>query len=184
MIKGEGYMVRLEFFNPSDFSQLIKWSGDEKFLLQWAGPQFKFPLSEEQLEKYIEGSNDILNSDRLIYKTVDSATETVIGHISLGNIDKENLSARIGKVLIGSTSMRGKGIGHEMIKQILWIGFHELKLHRISLGVFDFNEGAIKCYEKLGFSREGLLRDVRKFKNTYWNLVEMSILEDEWRKIY
>jgi RimJ/RimL family protein N-acetyltransferase len=55
-------------------------------------------------------------------------------------------------------------------------------LHRISLGVFDFNERAIRCYEKVGFSREGLLRDARRFKDYYWNLIEMSMLEHEWRR--
>ena len=85
-------------------------------------------------------------------------------------------------MLVGKSHERGSGIGQQMIKAILKIGFEELGLHRISLGVFDFNEAAIRCYEKAGFTREGLLRDVRKPKDTYWNLIEMSILEDEWRK--
>jgi RimJ/RimL family protein N-acetyltransferase len=176
-------MIRLDFFDRSDFKQLIEWSGDEAFLLQWAGPQFTYPLSEDQLENYLDGANDMSNSDKLIYKSIDVLTGTVVGHISLGGIDRENRSGRIGKVLVGSPSGRGKGIGQEMIKAILKIGFEELKLHRISLGVFDFNEAAIRCYEKTGFSREGLLRDARRYKNTFWNLIEMSILEDEWRRM-
>ncbi len=175
-------MIRLDYFGESDYKQLIKWSGDEAFLLQWAGPYFKFPLTEEQLDQYLEGANDINKSDRLIYKAIEICTDTIVGHISLGGIDRVNRSGRIGKVLIGSSSNRGKGIGEGMLKAILKIGFEELKLHRISLGVFDFNERAIRCYEKVGFSREGLLRDARRFKDYYWNLIEMSMLEHEWRR--
>lgn len=43
-----------------------------------------------------------------------------------------------------------------------------------------FNVSAIACYEKVGFIKEGLLRDSRKNDDEYWNLWEMSILEDEW----
>ncbi len=69
-----------------------------------------------------------------------------------------------------------------MIEEILKIAFKELNLHRVSLGVFDFNYSAIACYEKAGFIKEGLLRDARKTGNEYWSLWEMSILENEWRE--
>lgn len=174
-------MIKLAFFDRSDMKQLIEWSGDEAFLLQWAGPVFTYPLTEEQVIKYMKGSNDIDRSDKLIYKAIDLNTGIIVGHISLGAIDRVNRSARVGKVLVGSSSDRGKGMGQAMMKAVLKIGFEDLRLHRISLGVFDFNEQAIRSYEKVGFTREGLLRDARKYKECYWNLVEMSILEDEWR---
>ncbi|GGE20258.1 hypothetical protein GCM10011571_22770 [Marinithermofilum abyssi] len=63
------------------------------------------------------------------------------------------------------------------------VGFNELQLHRIDLRVFDFNRGAMKCYEKCGFKKEGVLRDARKSRNGYWSLYQMSILEDEWFEI-
>ncbi|MNP78416.1 hypothetical protein D3C76_1760270 [compost metagenome] len=69
-----------------------------------------------------------------------------------------------------------------MIDEALRIGFEEEKLHRISLGVFDFNVSAIRCYEKAGFVQEGLIRDARRYEDTFWNLIEMSILENEWKK--
>jgi RimJ/RimL family protein N-acetyltransferase len=101
----------------------------------------------------------------------------------LGKIDRKNKSARVGKVLVGDKNTRGKGIGQQMIKEILKIAFDELQLHRVSLGVFDFNVSAIACYEKAGFIKEGLLRDSRKNGDEYWSLWEMSILENEWLKI-
>lgn len=135
-------VIKLESFKKSDFKQLINWINSEEFLIQWSGNAFTFPLDEQQLEKYIESANT------LAFKVVDEVTSDVIGHISLGQIDNINKSARIGKVLVGNTKMRGRSIGKHMMKAVLHIAFDELKLHRVTLGVYDFNTSAIFCYEK------------------------------------
>ncbi|AJH82101.1 acetyltransferase family protein [Bacillus thuringiensis] len=167
-------MIKLESFKRSDFKQLINWIDSEGFLIQWSGNAFTYPLHEQQLEKYIESENT------LAFKVIDEETKEVIGHISLGQIDHINKSARIGKVLVGDTRMRGRSIGKHMMKAVLHIAFDELKLHRVTLGVYDFNTSAISCYEKIGFVKEGLLRESKKVGETYWNLWEMSMLEYEW----
>ncbi|AFV18284.1 MULTISPECIES: GNAT family N-acetyltransferase [Bacillus] len=169
-------VIKLKTFKKSDFKQLINWINSEEFLIQWSGNAFTFPLDEQQLEKYIESANT------LAFKVVDEETSDVIGHISLGQIDNINKSARIGKVLVGNTKMRGRSIGKHMMKAVLHIAFDELKLHRVTLGVYDFNISAISCYEKIGFVKEGLLRESKRVGETYWNLWEMSMLEYEWKK--
>lgn len=174
-------MVKLNYFGRSDFNQLIKWIDSPEFLLQWGGPAFDYPLDDEQLEKYIKNANND-NSNTFIYKVIDHDTREAIGHISLGKIDRKNKSARVGKVLVDKNT-RGRGICQQMMKEILKIAFDELHLHRVSLGVFDFNASAITCYEKVGFTKEGLQRDSRKNGDDYWSLWEMSILENEWVKI-
>ncbi len=65
-------------------------------------------------------------------------------------------------LVIGDGNIRGLCIGKQMIGATLNIAFDQLKLHRVSLGVFDFNESATACYEKAGFVKDGLLRDARK----------------------
>lgn len=172
-------MIELNFFEQSDFKQLIDWIESPQLLLQWGGPAFDFPLTINQLEKYIENANSD-NSDTLIYKVIDKEIKNAIGHISLGRIDRKNKSARVGKVLVGDKNVRGKGRGKQMIKQILNIAFDELHLHRVNLGVYDFNVSAIACYEKAGFIKEGLLRDSAKNGEEYWSSWELSILENEW----
>lgn len=169
-------VIKLVPFKKSDFKQLINWINSEEFLIQWSGNAFTYPLNEQQLEKYTECANT------LAFKIMDEETKVVIGHISLGQIDNINKSARIGKVLVGNTKMRGRSIGKHMMKALLRIAFEELKLHRVTLGVYDFNKSAISCYEKIGFVKEGLLRESKKVGETYWNLWEMSMLEYEWKQ--
>jgi len=105
----------------------------------------------------------------------------VIGHISLGGISRKNRAGRISRVLIGDDKHKGKGYCVEMIKAVLKIGFEELGLHRISLGVYNSNLSALKCYQAAGFIIEGTMRDVVLNNGKWWSLIEMGILEDEWK---
>ncbi|WP_426449277.1 GNAT family N-acetyltransferase [Paenibacillus sp. S-38] len=174
------FVIKLEHFERTDFAQLIEWIDSPKFLFQWGGQTFSFPLNEEQLEEYIKNSNTHA-ADVLIYKVVLEENKEVVGHIHL-QIDRINEAARIGKVLVGKRNLRGQGIGQMMIKKVLHIVFEELKLHKVSLGVLEFNLSAIACYEKAGFVKEGLIRDKRRIDNEFWSVWEMSMLEKEWLK--
>ncbi|MBM7553484.1 GNAT family N-acetyltransferase [Thalassobacillus pellis] len=174
-------MVELQYFEREDFDQLISWVPTREFLLQWGGPSFRYPLDIKQLRDYLEKANRS-DSEILAYKVLHKESGKIIGHISLGRIERENRSARIGRVLVGEKAARGKGIGRQMIEEISKIAFEDLGMHRVSLGVFDFNQAAITCYERAGFKKEGLLRDARKIRDEYWSLWEMSMLEDEWHE--
>ena len=171
--------VELQPFAREDFPRLLDWIRSPEFLLQWAGPIFRFPLNERQLEEYLEKTRGEA-APRRIFKAAETGTGEAVGHIELDTIDRRNRSARVARVLIGEP-WRGKGLGERMVQRIVEIGFAQMGLHRIDLVVFDFNRTAIACYERAGFVREGRIRDARKMGNGYWSLIQMSILEDEWR---
>jgi RimJ/RimL family protein N-acetyltransferase len=173
-------MIILEPFTPADFPQLIEWVDTEQLMHEWSGSLFSFPLTPEALEWYLEGANDFANPSVFIYKAVARETGQTVGHISLGSISEQNRSGRISRVLVGPGSGRGRGYCAAMVRALLQIGFAQLGLHRIELGVYDFNKAAIRCYEKSGLRIDGVLRDVARHGNSYWSLVEMSILEEEW----
>ncbi|MBA2176370.1 GNAT family N-acetyltransferase [Halobacillus locisalis] len=167
-------MIQLRSFKEIDFYYLIKWADTPEILLQWAGPTFDFPLNNDQLFSYLH------TPDQQSYTAIDDSTGDRIGHIVLGRIDKRNNQARIGKVFV-SPSFRGRGVAEEMVRQTLTIAFDDLNLHKVTLGVFDFNHPAIRCYQKVGFKKDGVLRDHRRIGDEYWNTIEMSLLQKEWR---
>jgi RimJ/RimL family protein N-acetyltransferase len=177
-------MIRLEKFGEEDFEQLIKWIDSEALMINWSGFLFRFPLSKESLKWYIDDTNDIEESDAFVYKAIDEESNRVIGHISLGGISHKNKSARISRVLVGNTAEKNKGYCRQMINAVLKIGFETLKLHRITLGVYDDNLSALKCYEKSGFVTEGIFRDVLLQEGKYRSMIEMSMLENEWKNIH
>ena len=176
-------MIRLVHFQESDFDQLIEWIYDEEILIKWCGSLFKFPLTRESLSWYIKSTNIVGESEAFVYKAIDEEGN-VVGHISLGGLSYKNRSARVTRVLVGNNAQRGKGCCQSMIKEILKVAFEELKLHRVSLGVYNDNEPALKCYLKTGFVIEGINRDVLWYKEKWWSLMEMSILENEWRTLH
>jgi len=59
-------------------------------------------------------------------------------------------------------------------------GFETLKLHRIELNVYDFNPRAQHVYEKIGFVKESIRRDVLLWEGKYYSDTTMSMLEEEW----
>lgn len=168
-------MIRLESFTKADFDRFINWIDNENFMYQFAGPIFMFPLTHQQLDAYITENN------RKIYRVIETVSNKIIGHAEINKIDSKNKSARLCRILIADKKDRNKGYGKLIITELLNIGFEELKLHRIDLGVFDFNKSAIKCYEHCGFKKEGLLRDSFVIGNDFHSVYNMSILRNEWK---
>lgn len=174
--------IKLEKFSYEEIPKLKSWIPNKEFLLQWGGPLYTFELLEKQLQRDMDMMLEKEPKNMMFSAKLIESNETV-GHIQLLSIDKVNLSARIGRVLVGEKEYRNKGIGLEMVNAILNIAFNKLNLHRVDLGVFDFNLPAIACYKSAGFIIEGNFRECRKINEQYWSLLNMSILENEYRNL-
>jgi RimJ/RimL family protein N-acetyltransferase len=173
-------LIKLERFTSEEIPKLISWIPDKQFLLQWGGPSYTYELMEEQFQNDINMISE-KNPKILMFSAKMVGSNETIGHIQLLGIDRVNMSARIGRVLVGQKEIRSKGLGLQIVNGVLDIAFDKLNLHRVDLGVFDFNKSAIACYEKAGFIIEGNLRECRKINGQYWSLLNMGILENEYR---
>ncbi|MCR5452341.1 MAG: GNAT family N-acetyltransferase [Lachnospiraceae bacterium] len=95
---------------------------------------------------------------------------TVIGTVSLREIKR----SCYGSAVLGykmDQNYRNKGYATEAIKRSIEIVANECELHRIEATVLPDNNASIRVLEKLGFEREGLLR-------------EKIFLEGEWKDHY
>ena len=81
---------------------------------------------------------------------------------------------------IGETALQGKGYGTDALRVLLRYGFLEMNMQRIGLEVGEFNSGAIRAYEKAGFTREGTLRRFMFREGRFWDMHLMGILREEW----
>lgn len=59
--------------------------------------------------------------------------------------------------------------------------FNVLCSHRLELEVYSYNAPALKCYEKVGFVREGVSRQALWNDGAWHDVVQMGMLEEEWR---
>lgn len=106
--------------------------------------------------------------------------ERLIGACGLHGTALPHRSGQLG-ILIGDRAAQGKGYGSEAIRLLLGYGFGTLGLHRVALHVYGNNERGIRCYEKCGFRREGVLREARWWDGRWWDILEYGILEQEWQ---
>ena len=171
--------IVLEPFTRDDFARLLSWVPDEVAMFRWAGSIFEWPLTESQLEAYVTPTAEHPPT-RLIWRTLDVASGEAVGHVELNSIDHRQRSTTLSRVLIGPP-YRGRGLSYAMVDAVLPIAFNDLGLHRVDLRAFEDNEPARRCYESLGFKREGLLREVAIIDRAFVDSLVMSLLEDEWR---
>ena len=101
-----------------------------------------------------------------------------VGVISLINVSDANGSADL-SIIVGDPDDRDRGYGADAISTILRYAFEDLNLNRVGLSVFEFNEPAVTTYEKLGFKKEGRLRDAIQRDDDFCDAILMSVLREE-----
>ncbi len=171
--------LQLRAFDRTDFARLIRAIDTPRLLVQWGGPlQFRFPLTEAQLAEYLTLGEGEPPRAR-IFTALDERGQPV-GHIELGFIDYKNAAAVVCRVLVLPEARR-RGVCTPMIERLLETAFGEMSLRRVELRVYSFNTPAIRCYERAGFAREGLLRQAQRVGDELWDLVVMGILREEWQ---
>jgi len=104
-----------------------------------------------------------------------------VGEVVLNEIDWHNRTANF-RIALFAEKYFGQGYGSQATDLILQYGFTQLDLHRIELEVYDFNPRAIHVYEKAGFVREGVKRDVLLWDGVYQSAIVMSILKPEYEQ--
>ncbi|MEJ2446058.1 MAG: GNAT family protein [Exilibacterium sp.] len=143
-------MIELQPFNEGDFSPLIAEIFDARFLLQWAGPKYTYPLDATQLSDTLANTIGAKPSYQ-VFKAIRPDTSETVGHIQLMDIDYKAASCILGRVLIFQ-KYRSNGFGKEMVQTAVKFAFENLFLSEVRLGVFDFNTPAIDTYKSIGFS--------------------------------
>ncbi|GIV90670.1 MAG: N-acetyltransferase [Chloroflexus sp.] len=80
---------------------------------------------------------------------VELRSGSLIGRISLREIDRRRQSARLGISL--AQPYVGQGLGGESLRLFLSYYFGALGYQRMVLDVAAFNRRAVRCYQRLGF---------------------------------
>jgi ribosomal-protein-alanine N-acetyltransferase len=76
---------------------------------------------------------------------------------------------------------RRKGIMTEAMRAALGHGFVAMGLHRVEALVDPVNTASIRLVERLGFHRDGTLRENTYFRGRFIDDVVFSLLAPEWR---
>lgn len=160
----------LTIFNEEDIPLLLNLlkGTDARFLLQFAGPRYKYPLDKKQILETMEAI------DYMLFKFIDDKTGEFLGHCQLVRIDDENKKATVGRVLL-DPNQRGRGLGKEMISNLITFSREKLRLRELDLRVYDFNKSALKCYENLGFKETTRQSKYFESVDEAWISITMSL---------
>ena len=167
-------MIVLERFTQEDFQRLISWIEDKESLIEFAGAYFQYPLSEDQLQRYIS------DEKKMIFRVKESDSEKIIGHAEIFKVEKEMV--RLCRVLIGEKKFRGRGIGQEIIRELTNLSFDLPQIELVELNVYERNIPAIRCYEKVGFRMNPAKNKISRINEEDWKSLNMVMNRKEWSK--
>ena len=162
----EGEKTNLRPIESTDFNKIIKWQKN-KLLTYYVGN--KLPMSLEECETRYSGASNLLNQ---IFG-IEDKNGTFIGEIEINHIKWKDKQAEL-FLYIGEKDLWGKGYGGDALKTFINFIFNVRNFKYIYLRVYEHNERAIRCYEKCGFKKRGILK-FNKDKINSDNLILMDI---------
>jgi len=171
----EGKRVRLRGFRAEDAEACARWLNDLE-TMQLVGGGAQEPRTAEESAAWMKRPGQ----NRFMVETLDGR---LIGTCVFKDADERNRHCTLGW-FIGEKDARGQGSGSDMIRVLLRYAFEERCMERVALTVYDYNHGAIRLYERLGFVREGTLRAHEYAMGRYWDVHCFSMLRREYDALY
>lgn len=175
-----GEKVRLRPIERDDLPRFVKWFADPQ-VRQHLAVYLPFSLAEE--ERWFEGLLGRIERQEDVVLAIEAADGVHIGSLGLHSINWKDRNAELG-IVIGDRTYWNQGLGSEAIRALLRVAFQEMNLHRVFLKVDVENARGVRCYEKAGFQREGVLRDAVFKQGSYGDQYVMSILESEFEAVH
>ena len=158
--------MKLRPFSIEDAPVILSWIKDKTDFRKWSADRYSSypPKPEDMLAQYA-------NDNIFPFTAIDDAGK-VIGHIILRYPDSSKTVIRLGFIIIDN-QLRGKGYGKQMLELAIQKAQRDYKVQKITLGVFDNNPSAIRCYESVGFTVTGT--DTYLIDGGQWMGKEMEI---------
>jgi len=169
----EGEKVRLRPTEERDLPRFVEWLADRD-VTRWLAAMGEPPTLEDEREWYERRREDA--------ESVMWSIETIDGELA-GTVELR-LTPRAKRAEMGiaiqDKARWSQGLGTDTVRLVLRYAFEDLQLNRVELTTDEENTRAVRCYEKCGFVREGLLRQHRLIDGRFGNTLVMAVLGEEW----
>ncbi len=172
----EANRIRLRWISANDTDAFFAIYSNPEVMRYWSTP----PLPDrDAASKLISEIHDSWKR-RMILKwgIARRLDDQLIGSITLFNLDFTHRRAEIGYAL-GREHWR-QGYMNEALMAVLKYAFEVLDLHRIEADVDPRNTASIRTLEKLGFQREGVLRERWQVNGEIQDAFFYGLLKHEW----
>ncbi len=122
--------------------------------LPWCHPEYTRAESEAWIA---ERSEAWLSGEAYDFGIFDARSTELWGGCGLNYINRDHQLANLGYWV--RTSCTGRGIASDAVRLLAHFGFEELRLTRIEIVVVEANKPSLRVAEKVGATREGVLRN-------------------------
>jgi RimJ/RimL family protein N-acetyltransferase len=102
-----------------------------------------------------------------------------VGNVSVWFVSRANGVGEVGYWI--RSDLAGRGIGTEATARALQVAFEELEMHRVTARIAIGNVASERIVQKLGFLKEGTLRDEVRVGPRWLDHSVWGLLENEWR---
>ncbi len=165
------YLTAIE--NEDDILKMYYWINNKELV------NFNSSFFPVHFKNHIEWFENIRkDKSTVLFGIRKKKDNELIGTCQLHSINSIHRKAELQIRLQFESS--SKGYGKEVLKILIDYGFNDLNLNKIYLNVYETNSRAISLYEKMGFQKEGALREEIFLNGKYIDVYVMSILKNEW----
>ena len=178
-----GELVRFTSEEPDARAKVeVRWQRDTEFHRLADSDPIRME-SERKLKEWVEKQfENGFQPERYPFSVRTLAEDKHIGFLVLW-VDLIHNEAWVG-VGIGDRDFWGRGYGTDVMKLCLQYAFAELNVHRVSLGLLEYNPRALRAYEKSGFRLEGRTRQDVMREGKRFDSLWMGILREEWIQMH
>lgn len=164
-----GALVRLRAMEREDIARCHEMVNDYA-AMRGVTSGMLYPSSFEDEQRYMDGQSSYTRGEYQF--AVETTDGEFVGRCGFIRVDWKNRLAELGILL--DARHHGKGYGTDAVRVLCAFGFGELNLHKIKATVFDFNAPALRCYEKCGFAREGVLKNELFREGAYHDVIALA----------
>lgn len=172
----QGETVRLRAIEPGDAEFFYRWNLDSERArqLDFVWP----PTSLAAVEAWAADQSGRKLQDDAYHWVIEDRQGQPVGSISTHDCDRRNGTFSYGVDV--AEEHRGHGHATEAIRLILRYYFEELRYHKANVGVHSYNEPSLRLHDRLGFTREGVIREAVYTGGRYYDLVCFGMTADEF----
>jgi RimJ/RimL family protein N-acetyltransferase len=166
----------LRWISVDDVDAFYAIYSDPEVMRYWSTP----PLADRAAaSKLVSEIHDGFKRRELLkWGIALRSDDTLIGSVTLFRPDFTHRRVELGYAL--GRAYWGNGYMHEALKAVLTYAFDVLEFHRIEADVDPRNAASIRTLERLGFQREGYLRERWQVNGEIQDAVFYGLLRSDW----
>lgn len=173
----EGDRIRLRGFREGDLRDFYAVHSDPAVNRYWSFPAW---TELSQAREYFASAIGGRDATRMLcWAIAEHGGDRLIGSATLFSINRAQGRAEVGYAL--RASHWGRGHAQEALRMVLDHAFGALGLRRIEADIDPRNAGSCKLAERMGFVREGLLRDRWQVGGETCDSAMYGLLAKDWR---